>query len=311
MESLVKVTIKQFKALATVAELGSFTKAADHLHVTQSALSASILGLEREMGVVLLDRTTRAVSLTEAGREFLRLATRILSDIEYAIHAAKTVSSDASGRVTIGVPPMAAAFLLPAAIMEFRARYPDVTVVVRDLRPDEIASATTIGEVDFGLGFFDESITPLTRSGLGSQSMVCICTSNHPLAARPHVRWADLIEEKLILVTRDNTVRRIINRIFAQMDAQPTPAYEVYHAMTAVGLAAAGLGVAIGPLWFAGRIVGRDIITREIIEPSVPLELALICHPERSFTPAMKAFTTFLREHLAAPPANAEMSAPS
>ena len=145
------VTIKQLRAFVAIAEATSFTRAAERLSVTQSALSVLIRELEYDVGIKLLERTTRAVALTAAGCEFLKPATRMLADLECAVRDARSVVQRQQGQVTIGVPPLAAATFIAQIIAKLRLSHPEISVAVRDMRPDEIAAAAANGEIRQGL----------------------------------------------------------------------------------------------------------------------------------------------------------------
>jgi DNA-binding transcriptional LysR family regulator len=293
------VTIKQLRAFVAVSETGSFTRAADRLFVTQSALSVIIRELEFEVGLRLLDRTTRMVVLTAAGREFLKSATRVLSDLECAIRDAREVVARQHGQVILGVPPLAAATFIPDMIVKLKAAHSEIGVILRDLRPDEIAASAATGEIDFGLGTFDETSEPLRRTVVARQPFTVTCAPDHPLAALPSVRWADLPGFPLITIARDHTVRRLLDHTFGHLGRNTFPAYEVYHALTAVGMVVAGLGIAVFPQWVGLAAQLYDVSIREIEQPTVMSELALISHPDREFSPAMKQFESFFSSYIA------------
>ncbi len=293
------VTIKQLRAFVAVAETGSFTRAADRLFVTQSALSVNIRELEYEVGLKLLDRTTRMVVLTPAGREFLKSATRVLSDLECAIGDAREVVARQQGQVILGVPPLAAATFIPDMIVKLKAAHPEIAVILRDLRPDEIAASAATGEIDFGLGQFDQTSEPLRRTMVARQPFTVVCMPEHPLAALPIVTWSDLPGLPLITIARDHTVRRLLDHTFGHLGQSTFPAYEVYHALTAVGMVVAGLGIAVFPQWIGAAAQLYEICVREIEDPTVMSELAVVCHPDKELSPAMKQFESFFSSYLA------------
>ncbi len=287
------VTIKQLRAFVAIAEAASFTRAAEGLCVTQSALSVLIRELEYDVGIKLLERSTRAVALTAAGREFLKPATRMLADLECAVRDARSVVQRQQGQVTIGVPPLAAATFIAQIIAKLRLSHPEISVAVRDMRPDEIAAAAANGEIDYGLGSFDQTTEPLRRTVLARQPFAVVCMADHPLALREQVVWSDLPPFPLVTIARDHTVRRLLDHTFGQLGQTATPAYEVYHATTAVSMVVAGLGIAVLPLWVSAAMQLYDIQVRTIEQPVVTSELALVSHPTREFSTAMKQFHDF------------------
>lgn len=287
------VTIKQLRAFIAIAEAGSFTRAGERLFLTQSALSVLIRELEYEVGIKLLERTPRAVVLTAAGTEFLKSATRMLTDLECAVRDARGVVDRQKGQVTIGVPPLAGATFIPQIIAKLKLSHPEISVSVRDLRPDEIAAAAATGEVDYGLGSFDQTTEPLRRTVLARQPFSVVCMADHPLAHCEQVTWKDLPQFPLVTIARDHTVRRLLDHTFGQLGQVVTPAYEVYHATTAVSMVVAGLGIAVLPLWVSAAMQLYEVRVRVIERPIVTSELALVSHPTREFSTAMKQFHDF------------------
>jgi DNA-binding transcriptional LysR family regulator len=287
------VTIKQLRAFVAIAEAGSFTRAAERLSVTQSALSVLIRELEYDVGIKLLDRTTRAVALTPAGRELIKPATRMLADLECAVRDARSVVERQQGQVTIGVPPLAGATFIAQIVAKLRVIHPEISVAVRDMRPDEIAAAAANGEIDYGLGSFDQTAEPLRRTVLARQPFAVVCMADHPLALRDKVTWSDLPPFPMVMIARDHTVRRLLDHTFGQLGQTATPAYEVYHATTAVSMVVAGLGIAVLPLWVSAAMQLYDIQVRTLEEPVVTSELALVSHPSREFSTAMRQFHDF------------------
>lgn len=287
------VTIKQLRAFIAVAETGSFTRASESLCVTQSALSVIIRELEYEVGIKLFDRTTRVVSLTPAGREFLKPAARMLADLECAVRDARAVVERQHGQVTLGVPPLAAATFIPQIVAKLKLAHPEISLAIHDLRPDEIATCAASGEIDYGLGSFDQTSEPLRRTLIARQPFAVVCMADHPLASQPRVVWQDLAGLPLIAIARDHTVRRVLDHTFGQLGQMVSPAYEVYHATTAVSMVVAGLGVAVLPLWVRAAMQLYDIRLRVLEDPLVFSELSLVSHPVREFSPAMRQFHDF------------------
>src|SRR5258707_14107172 len=126
------VTIRQLRAFVAGAQLGGFSAAAVRLHLTQSALSMLVRALEQEVGVVLFERTTRSVKLTDAGRDFLPLAEKMLVDLHNAVATTRSRAEWARGRIVVAVTPTFASTLLPGLLIRYRAEHPDVLAVLRD-----------------------------------------------------------------------------------------------------------------------------------------------------------------------------------
>ncbi|MFZ5691186.1 MAG: LysR family transcriptional regulator [Pseudomonadota bacterium] len=291
------ITLRQIQAFRTVAEFGSFTRAAERLKVAQPALSLSIRELERELNLRLFDRTTRRVELTGAGREFLQSADKLLADLDRAVRDARDLSEKKRGRIVIAAPPLLAAMIVPAAIADFNAAFPGIDVGLIDVRNDQILDRLRAGEADLAIGTFDERADGIRREVLAQDALALFCSPDSPLAKKRRIRWADLPDQKLIMLTRDSSLRVLTERTLAQAGHEiGKPLYEVSQITTAVMLAEAGLGVTVLPAYAWSFARSRDIVSRPLTDPQVTRNVYLI-HPDgRSLSPAAEGFARTLRK---------------
>src|SRR3954470_13815026 len=130
------ITLRQLHGFRAVAELGSFTRAAQRLKIAQPALSLHVRDLERELSLRLFDRTTRKVELTVAGREFLQSVEKLISDLESAVANAREWTERKRGRCILAAPPFLAAMIIPKAIAEYKSAHPAIEVRVIDAQTD-------------------------------------------------------------------------------------------------------------------------------------------------------------------------------
>ena len=143
--------LRHLRALCEVARLGSLSAAADSLAYTQPAVSQQMAALERRAGMPLLDRTTRGVRLTEAGAALVRHAERILAEQSVAEQELEALAGARSGRVRMASFPTAGAALVPPAVSEFIARYPDVELSVFEAEPEEAVAMLRAGDLEVAL----------------------------------------------------------------------------------------------------------------------------------------------------------------
>lgn len=293
------ITLRQIQAFRTVAEFGSFTRAAERLNVAQPALSLSIRELERELNLRLFDRTTRRVELTGAGREFLQSADKLLADLDRAVRDARDLSEKKRGRIVIAAPPLLAAMIVPAAIAEFNAAYPGIDVGLIDARiGDQILDRLRAGEADLAIGTFEERADGIRSEVLAQDTLALFCAPSSPLAKKRRLRWADLHDQKLIMLTRDSSIRALTERTLAQTGHDAgKPLHEVSQMTTAVMLAEAGLGVTVLPTYAWSFARGRDVVSRSLTEPQVTSNIYLIQQDGRSLSPAAEGFARTLRKH--------------
>jgi len=295
------ITLRQLRAFLAVAQDGSFTNAAERLHITQSAASGLIRELEAEIGLRLFDRTTRRVEPTEAGREFRVSAARLLGELDHAVQDAQALAERRRGRVTIAAPPLLAAAMLPGAIATFGQRFPDVRIAVRDLRTDEIMAAVNSGAADCGIGTFPPGGEGIERSELMTDTLMLFCGRDHALAAR-RANWSDLRGQTLIALTRESGLRVLIDRALDAARVAGDPAFEVTQITTAIAMVEAGLGIAVLPAY--ARALARlfAIASAPIEAPRVSRPISFIRQRGRSLSPAAAGLLEVLRDHAAGDP---------
>jgi DNA-binding transcriptional LysR family regulator len=281
------LTLRDLEAFRGVARLGSFTRAARSLNMSQPALTVRIHHLEDALGVRLLDRTTRSVALTEVGREFLPTVERVLGEIDAVAVNVRDLASGRRGLVTIAALPSIASTLLPPSIAAFKARHPGVTVRVRDGVAERVTSLVKSGQADFGIGSPTRRDPELRVSALMHDPLGVAFRPGHPLERRKHVRLRDLIGCPLILLDGDHSVRVLIERAFESLGHPVTPAYEASYVPTALGLAKAGLGVAVIAFTAdAAATQAAGLCARVIEHPDLVRQISLIESVRRPLSPA-------------------------
>ena len=291
------LTLRDLEAFLGVARFGSFTRAARSLNMSQPALTVRIHHLEDALGVRLIDRTTRSVSLTRVGREFLPSAERVLGEIDAVAVSMRDLAGGRRGVVTIAALPSVAATLLPGAIVAFKAARPDITVRLRDGTGERVISLVKSGEADFGIGSptrrdADLRVSPLTTDPLG-----VAFAPGHPLERRKHVRLRDLTGCPLILLDTESSVRVLIERAFQAIGRSVRPAYEASYLPTALGLAKAGLGVAVIAYSASGVVATRaaGLRARVIEHPALVRQIGLIENARHPLSPAAQQLSTAIR----------------
>jgi DNA-binding transcriptional LysR family regulator len=293
------LTLRQLRAFVQVARHGGFTAAARHLHLTQSATSLLVRELEGQLGVQLLDRTTRQVSITDAGSEFLQSAERILADVDHAVTNTLGLVEKRRGRIAVATTPLFAATLLPEVIAQFRQTYPAITVRLADLLTEQIVRQVQSGEADFGIGTFLGLDAEIDRVALFHDKLGVLLTSGSPLASRRRLNWADLAGQPLIAMSHASAFRPLIDQALQRAGISLAPRFEVGYMGTAIGLVEAGLGVSVLPA-YTGSLVRSDKVRFRVLQnPVVTREVTLVRRAGRSLSPAATAFRDCLAAHCA------------
>ena len=288
------ISLRQLRTFAAIGRLGSFTRAAEAVHATQPALSAQVNELEEALGVRLFDRSTRFVALTQAGRDLLPVVEKILGDIGMVMTHARDVAAKSVGRVAIAALPSVSSTLLPQVVAHFRARYPGVTISLRDALAGRVVEMIRDDIVDFGLTSAPGSDPQLEFRPLASDRMVAVLPRKHPLAGATHFRLGELLDTPLILMNRDSSVRRIVDDACAAIGRIAEPAYEPEFMATAIGMVRAGLGATLLPSSALEITAASDLVVHPLDDPLLTRQLGILRKRQRAYSPAAEAFVAIL-----------------
>lgn len=235
------------RAFVAVADLGSFNRAAEALHLSQPALSRRIQKLEETLGVALFERSTRHVGLTMVGRDFIPKVRRFLDEFETSLLGISDLGARSGGQITVASVPTAVFYFLPSAISRFSAAFPRIRIRILDLGANEGLEAVARGEADFGINFIGASHPDIAFTPLAEDPFVIACRHDHPLATKATVAWEELTGHRVITVGRASGNRALIDNALAQNGLTLTWSYEITHLASSLGLVEAGLGVAVLP----------------------------------------------------------------
>jgi DNA-binding transcriptional LysR family regulator len=288
------VTIRQLRAFITVANEGNFTEAAKRLHLTQSALSVLVRELENELKVRLLDRSTRKVHLSPAGKEFFPSAQRVLQELEDAVSGVTSLRNLKRGIVRVAAPQLMSCTLMPRVIAAYTREHPDISIILIDALPEQVLERVSVGAVDIGVGPEVEDTETVVGNTLFSDRHLLFCPKDHSLAAHPSVTWAQLRDYPFISQTRDFTTRLMIDLNVWSSNLVLKPAYEVSYMTTALGMVAAGLGVTACPSYAEPLAQGYGLASRPLVEPEFRREVCVFSRPSASLSPAAENFVEFL-----------------
>lgn len=292
-----KIDFDGIQAFVVTAELGGFNKAADQLHITQTALTRRVQKLEAYLGLKLLDRTTRQVSLTAVGREFLPQARAIVNDMTSAVGRLKDMSQHAKGHFTLACVPTMAAHMLPDLIRHYADLCPDNRIRLLDAASYEVRESVLNGQAEMGIAINGEPHPELIETPLFDDPLMFICRDSHPLHTHKSVSWADMRDADLIVVSSFMATRVFMDYQLAKRGIRLKGNYEVQHHATAINLVAAGVGCAILPsstLRDGDRPKVRKI---PLIGPVVKRKVTLLRRKNTTLSPAAQAFFELIHTH--------------
>lgn len=282
-----KLDILGLKAFVSVAEQGSFRKAADHLNLTSTAVSRRVQKLEDSLGVLLISRTTRQVTLTKLGVEFLEKSQELLGSLEGLLGDVRNRGRFGENRVAIACLPTVAVHFMPEILKKFSLDHPDVSVELMDKSANQILEAVRNEDADFGLSFLGSEHPDLKSHLLYTEPMVAWGRKDM-LGDRSAITWRQLRAFRLIAIGRLSGTRRLIEESLAAHELSVEFAYETQHLHTAISLAEGGVGIAVLP-----NISARPDITGlvgvPVSEPAISRSIGLFRRNDLPLTPIANA----------------------
>jgi DNA-binding transcriptional LysR family regulator len=257
--------VKRMKVLREVISTGSFSDAADSLHLSQSAVSQQVAALEKEVGMQLLERTSDGPKVTSAGETLMGHADAVIARLEEAERELSEIAGLEGGRVRLISFPSASATVVTKAVSIFRQRFPAIELELGEGEPEESIPALRAGEFDIALGFDfsqhpDEPGRDLERSLLLEEKMWVALPPGHPLAAGDSVKLGDLADEDW-LCGRSGSCREHVIRLCNDAGFEPNVSFDSDDYQVLKGLVSAGLGVTLLPeLALADRAPGIELL---------------------------------------------------
>ncbi|WP_138758798.1 LysR family transcriptional regulator [Modestobacter altitudinis] len=293
--------LRQLECLVAVAEESSFTRAAARCHVVQSALSAQIARLERELEVTLFHRTSRSVRLAPAGELLLKHARTLLHDAEVARAEMAAFCGLLTGQLRLGVisPSDGRMPYLDEALLAFHARHPAVEISVQDTGSQVMVEAVRAGELDLALvGLYAGQVPAgVGHRLLDDEPMVAAVNAGHPLAGRGRVGLAELAATtKFIEPPRGSGIRLQVDAAFARAGVDRCAAFEPDTPVGVLRWVALGLGAAVIPA--SAPTSGRKVITLSLDDDQARHPLALVHGPPGTATPSARVFLALLLAEL-------------
>ncbi|SAI72361.1 LysR family transcriptional regulator [Bordetella ansorpii] len=242
--------LRHLRQFVAIAELGSYRRAAEALHIAQPALSVSIQKLEHAVGVQLLARGARGVSLTAAGEALMGDARRALFHADQARRAARRVALGESGRLRLGFVGSATYELLPRCLPAFRQQYPDVQLELREDSTIGLVAALRANELDAGLVRGPLADDPeLASWEVERDDLILALPSDHPLAGRGPVDMRDVRGESFVMYAPAKVpgLYGVAAALCRKAGFSPRVSQEAIQVQTLVSLVASGLGLALVP----------------------------------------------------------------
>ena len=243
----VAVDVLGLEAFIQIAEAGSFRRAAVTMNLSQTALSHRIRKLEADVGLSLFERTTRTVTLTRVGEDFLPRARDMMGRLRAVYDELKAEGRKTRERVGVGCLASLGELYLPRVLPAFRDHHPDTTVVIYDGNAAMLGEKVASGEAQFALTILGAQRWGQKQQALYEEEFAAAVPSGHPLATRPALEWSDLAGHPLARVSTSTSHGLMISENLGDLDQRLDWRYEVQRTHMAASLVLAGVAITVLP----------------------------------------------------------------
>ncbi len=278
---------KDLRIFAVVAETGSFTHAADQLHLTQSAVSKRFLHLEQELGVTLIQRQERPWRLTASGERLLPMAKHLLSQVADIEQAISQSSFEPSGVLSVGISHHLSLYRLPNEIKTFQKRYPKVLLNLSFLTSDEVHQNVLQKQIDIGYATLKHSQpSRLTYHPIWNDELIFVAnTQDKQLQQR--IDFQQLCDRPAVLPQTSSLYFQMVNQLFLDAGYSITKLFPANYLETVRSMVSVGLGWSVLPkAMLDKRLIELDMN----IQHNLTRTLGALHREGTALSPAAKAF---------------------
>ncbi len=288
------------QAFISIADHSSFQRAADELHISQTAITRRLQNLEHHLGVKLIERTTRAVALTTTGNDFLPQARRLMGELSRALVEIVEYGKARRGDVCIACVPTAGIQFLPRIIQEYSDSFPDNRITILDHSSSAVAEAVVRREAELGINVAQTHHPDLIGARLLTDQFVLICRDDHPLANKKTLAWKQLASYPLIFAGEANANRDVLDQALGSSKVKLQLFYEVQRSSTALGLVAEGVAIAVVPRLAVQKGAYPRLRAVALVDPTISRSLVLLTRKAAHLSPAAQTLYDLIKRRATA-----------
>ncbi len=296
------IDFRHLETFCKVADLRSFSKAAENLFLTQPTISGHIISLEKSLSLRLFDRAGKEVSLTKAGKIFLIYATKILSLRRDLLNALSEFSKGIKGELSIGASTIPGEYLLPKLMGEFKSIYAHLTISLKISDTKEIIQDVLEGHVEFGLTGAKLNHKLLRYEKYSEDKIVVISPPNHPLTEKKRVELEELLKEPWIIREEGSGTQMAVETSLKKAGIS-VKHFNVVMEMGSTSSVKEGVKAGLGLAFISRRAVKEELDHGFLSELDVngidPIsrQIYIVFHRGRTLSPIGMVFLKFLRSH--------------
>jgi DNA-binding transcriptional LysR family regulator len=296
------IDFRHLETFCRVADLRSFSKAADDLFITQPTVSGHILALEQSLSLRLFDRMGKEARLTKAGQLFFRHATKILTSRKDLLNALSEFSQGIKGELSLGASTIPGEYLLPKLMSGFKREHPNIILSIKIADTKEIVQHILQGSVELGMTGAKLDHASLHYEKYEEDEIVIVGPSDHPLSKRRRVTFDDLSREPWIIREEGSGTQMAVEKALRKK-GKSLKHLNVVMEMGSTSSLKEGVKARLGLAFISKKAVDEELnqgllfrIDTEGIEPIVR-QMYLLSHRGRTLSPMAKEFLQFLKRN--------------
>lgn len=262
------IALHHFRLVDTINKEGTLTKAAESLHLTQSALSHQLKELEREMGVEVFQRQGKRLLLSEQGDRFLQSAKKILAEIRSLEEDISNFKNGQVGKLSISMQSYTSYHWLPAIIKDFRSRWPDINIQIVAEATQRPLEYLLRGDIDLGIVRTQMVNTLIQYEKVFEDQLVAVMSADHPLVKKEVIDFTDFHDEEVVLAIYDPSYQDtpLFDAMMKELQVKPRHWHRIHYTDAAMDMVAANLGVAV----MSDMVIKPYLQTRSIVSRPLP-----------------------------------------
>jgi DNA-binding transcriptional LysR family regulator len=282
---------QSLQAFVEVAEVGSFSEAAETLHITQPAVSKRIAGLEQQLDCKLFDRIGRHIALTEAGKALLPQAQRILQSVTEAQHSIRDLQGSVSGSLSLGISHHIGLHRLPPVLQSFSKQFPEVSLDIDFMDSEQAYDQVLHGKIELAVvTLAQQQLSPFKQQAIWQDDLLVTVAPDHPLHQVEPVELTSLSQFTAILPGLNTYTGQIIKGLFQQHDLKLDVSMATNYLETIKMMVSIGLGWSVLPQ----TMIDDTVAALDVKGLKLQRDLGYVFHRDRSLTNAAKAFIDIL-----------------
>ena len=295
------IDFRHLETFCRLAEVKSFSRAADDLFLTQPTVSGHILSLEKSLSLRLFDRTGREVRLTKAGEVFLRYASKTLTIRKDLLNALSEFSQGIRGELSLGASTIPGEYLLPKLMGDFKKDHPHFRLSLKIADTKEIVQYVLQGNVEFGMIGAKVNHPSLHYDKYEEDEIIVVAPAGHPLARKKRVDLENLLKEPWIIREEGSGTQMAVDKALRRK-GKTLRAFNVVTEMGSTSSMKEGVKARLGLAFISGRAVEEELnqglLSRIAVEgmESISRQIYIVSHRGRTLSPIGMEFLRFLKE---------------